>query len=198
MRSFAAISTSILFSIAAAVPAVAEGAPDLSPLNCAWTKLPTAEQTRLRDEFEVKLTDGSFTIFFGTPNAATAAETARECQLNLTPQQIDNLAVALSRRAAVEKAKAGIAAKGEKPESIQTALAKMHEGKREVIGNRLSCPGPHNMVTEWDESVKGAIRRANLRFNDGRAYSWVSLGLYASMAEEGAMRRMNGGAEACS
>jgi hypothetical protein len=53
------------------------------------------------------------------------------------------------------------------------------------------------MISEWDQSLKGAVRRANLRFKDGRAYSWVSLGAYAVMAEEGAVRRMNGNADGC-
>lgn len=197
MRGFALFSASILASIALSPLAVAEGAPDLSPLACAWGKLPDAEQSRLRDEFKVELGDGGFTLHFGAPNPNTAAETARECQLNLAPPQVEQLALALARRAAEEKARKGIAEKGEKPESIQTALGKMHEGKREMIGNKYGCPGSHTSVSEWDESVKGAVRRANLRFKDGRAYAWVSLGLYAVMAEEGAIRRMSGKADAC-
>lgn len=197
MRGFATISTSILLAIAAAAPSFAQGAPDVAALTCAWDKLPAAEQTRLRDEFQVKLLNGSFMIFFGAPNAAGAADSARDCQLTLAPPQVEQLAVALSRRAAVEKAKAGIAARGDDPALIQTALGKMHEGKREKIGDGLSCPGPHPMVKEWDESVKGAMRRANLRFNNAGTYSWISLGLYANMAEEGAMRRMNGGTASC-
>lgn len=198
MRGFALFSASILLSIALSAPAVAEGAPDLSPLACAWGKLPDSEQTRLRDEFKVDLGDGGFTLNFGTANPTATADAARECQLNLAPPQVEQLALALSRRAAEEKARKGIADKGEKPDSIQTALEKMHEGKREMIGNKYGCPGSHPSVKEWDESVKGAVRRANLRFKDGRAYAWVSLGLYAVMAEEGAIRRMSGKADACS
>lgn len=198
MRGFAAISASILFSIAAVTPAFAEGTPDLAPVACAWKNLPAAEQTRLTDEFKVELLDSSFKIFFGAPNAPSVAEAARQCQLNVAPPQLEQLGLAVARRAGVEKAKAGVAAKGEKSESIELTLGKMHEGKRVRIGDELGCPGPHSMVKEWDESVKSAIRRANLRFNDGRAYSWVSLGVYAWMAEEGATRRMNGQAEPCS
>lgn len=197
MRGITAISSSILLSIALAPIAVAEGVPDLGPLNCAWDKLPAEEQARLKEEFKVELA-GGFTLYFGEPNAAAVADAARACQLTLAPPQLEHLGLALSRRAAEEKAKKGISDKGEKPEAIQTALAKMNEGKREVIGNKFGCPGTHAGVSEWDESVRNAMRRANLRFKDGRAYAWVSLGLYAVMAEEGAIRRMNGQAEACS
>jgi len=197
MRGFALFSASILASIALSAPAVAESVPDLSPLACAWGKLPDAEQSRLRDEFKVELGDGGFTLHFGAPNPNTAVDAARECQLNLAPPQVEQLALALARRAAEEKARKGIAEKGDKADSIQTALGKMHEGKREMIGNKYGCPGSHTSVSEWDESVKGAVRRANLRFKDGRAYAWVSLGLYAVMAEEGAIRRMSGNADAC-
>jgi hypothetical protein len=197
MRGLAAISSSILVSIALSPSAVAEGVPDMAPLNCAWTKLPAEEQTRLIDEFKVELGNG-FTLHFGAPNPAQVTEAARGCGLNLAGPQLENLGLALARRAAEEKAKKGVTDKGEKAESIQTALAKMNEGKREMIGNKLGCPGPHASVGEWDESVKGAVRRANLRFKDGRAYAWVSLGLYTIMAQEGAIRRMNGQADACS
>ncbi|MCE9524284.1 MAG: hypothetical protein K8S25_17835 [Alphaproteobacteria bacterium] len=172
--------------------ASAQAAPDISPVSCTWGKLPVVEQTRLIDEFKVEVLDGSFTLHFAAANAATAAAAATACQLSASPAQAESLALALSRHAATEKAKKGIADKGESPAAIQTALEKMHEGKREVIGDALACPGPHPMVKEWDESVKGAVRRANLRFKDGRAYAWVSLGLYAFFAEEGAVRRMNG------
>ena len=107
------------------------------------------------------------------------------------------MAAGLSRRAAVEKAKKGIADKGENPAALQKAIDKMHEGKRELIGDKLACPGPHERVGEWDELVRNAVRKANLGFKDGRAYAWVSLGLYASFAQEGALRRMAGKAEPC-
>jgi hypothetical protein len=48
------------------------------------------------------------------------------------------------------------------------------------------------MVGEWDESMKATVRRSNLHFKNGRAYAWVSLGVYAIVAEEGAMRRFDG------
>lgn len=198
MRGFALFSAAILVSIALCVPAVAEGAPDATALSCAWDKLPAVEQTRLREGFEVKLLEASFVIHFGAPDSTSAAQTARDCQLNLAPAQVDHLAVALSRRAAVEKAKAGIAVRGDDPALIQGALVKMHEGKREKIGDRLSCPGPHSMIKEWDDSVRSAMRRARLRFNNSGTNAWISLGVYANMAEEGAIRRMSGKAEACS
>jgi hypothetical protein len=198
MRGFALFSASILASIALSAPAVAEDAPDLSPLACAWGKLPDAEQTRLRGEFKVELGDGGFTLHFGTATPAGTAEAARECQLTLAPPQLEHLGLALSRKAAEENARKGITDKGEKADSIQAALDKMQEGKREMIGNKYGCPGSHSSVGEWDASVKSAVRRANLRFKDGRAYAWVSLGLYAVMAEEGAIRRMSGKADACS
>lgn len=197
MRSFALFSASILVSIALSAPAIAEGAPDLSPLACAWGKLPDAEQTRLREEFKVELGDGGFTLHFGTATPSETMEAARACQLTLAAPQLEHLGLALSRHAAEEKARKGIADKGEKPDSINVALEKMHEGKREMIGNKYGCPGSHTSVSEWDESVKGAVRRANLRFKDGRAYAWVSLGLYTIMAQEGAIRRMSGKADAC-
>jgi hypothetical protein len=53
------------------------------------------------------------------------------------------------------------------------------------------------MISEWDQSPKGAVRRANLGFQDGAHVHWVSLGAYAVMAEEGAVRRMAGKAEGC-
>jgi hypothetical protein len=198
MRGIAAIPATILFSIALSAPAVAESAPDLAPLTCTWEKLSPEEQSRLRDEFKVEIKHGGFTLHFAAPTApASAGEAACACELNLTPPQLEHLAFGLARHAAAQKARKGVADRGEKPESIDVALGKMNEGKRETIGNKFACPGPHNSVDEWDNSVKGAVRRANLRFKDGRAYSWVSLGLYAVMAEEGAIRRMNGKADAC-
>ena len=188
MRGIPALIATVLFYSSAS----AQAAIDLSPVSCTWAKLPAAEQTRLSDEFKVDIKDGGFTLLFAKADAAPAAEAARTCQLSLTPPQTEALALSLARHAAVEKAKKGIADKGEDPASLQAALEKMHEGKREKIGDVLACPGPHDMVKEWDQSVKGAVRRANLRFKDGRAYSWVSLGLYAIFAEEGAVRRMNG------
>jgi hypothetical protein len=53
------------------------------------------------------------------------------------------------------------------------------------------------MVAEWDNSVRSAVRRANLRFRNAGAYSWVSLAMYAAMAEEGAVRRMTGRIGVC-
>lgn len=197
MYGYAPILTTILLAIAATSPAIAQSAVDPAAVTCAWEKLAAAEQTRLRDEFQVKLLDGGFVMHFGAPSAASAAEAAQACQVALTPPQIEQLGVVLSRRAAVEKSKAGIAARGDDPALIQGALAKMHEGKREKIGDKLSCPGPHSMVKEWDESVAGAMRRARLRFNNAGTYPWISLGVYANMAEEGAMRRLKGGTATC-
>jgi hypothetical protein len=194
MRGFATLFATLAFLSTA----TASDDAGTSPVGCAWDKLPVTEQTRLRDEFKVELREGGFTILFANLGAATAAEAARQCQLNTSPAQNENLALGLARHAAVEKAKQGIADRGEDPGALQKALAKVHEGKRETIGNRLGCPGPHDMVGEWDSSIKGAIRKANLGFKDGRAYSWVSLGLYAMMAEEGTTRRMAGMTDACS
>lgn len=196
MRGFATLSAVILLPLALAVPAAAE-APDLSPLACTWEKLPASEQTRLIDDFKVELLEGSFRLHFGMADAASSAEAARQCDLVLASAQVEHLALGLARRAAEMKARKGISGRGENPDSIQVVLGKMHEGKRETIGDRLSCPGPHAMISEWDQSLKGAVRRANLRFQDGRAYSWVSLGVYAVMAEEGAIRRMAGKADGC-
>lgn len=197
MRSFATSFVSILATIA--LPAIAHAEPpDTSGLTCAWGKLGETEQKRLIDEFEVELREGGFSIHFAKADAGSATQAAAACTLTLAPGQADHLALALSRHAAEQKAKKGIADKGEDPQALRTALGKMHEGKREVIGDALGCPGPHSMVTEWDESLKGAIRRANLRFKNGRAYAWVSLGLYAIVAQEGALRRMAGKASACS
>ena len=176
----------------------AQAAPDLSPIGCAWNKLPAAEQARLRDTFKVDLKEKGFTILFAEPDAASAAEAARQCQLDVTPVQAQHLALGLARRAGEEKARKGIADLGESTDSVQKALDKMHEGKREVIGDKLSCPGPHEMVGDWDRSLKTAVVRAHLGFQDGRAYSFVSLALYAIMAEEGTMRRMAGAPNSCS
>lgn len=197
MYGFVTIPTTILLAIAAASPAIAQSVADPAAITCAWEKLAAAEQTRLRDEFQVKLLNGSFTMFFGAPNAATTTEAAQACQVALAPPQVEQFGVVLSRRAAIEKAKTGIAARGDDPALIEGALARMHEGKRERIGDKLSCPGPHSMVKEWDESVAGAMRRARLRFNNAGTYPWISLGVYANMAEEGAMRRLKGGTAAC-
>jgi len=169
----------------------------MTGLQCAWEKLAQGEQKRLIDEFKVDLKEGGFTIHFANADAAAVTQAAAACTLNLAPGQAEHLALALSRHAAEEKAKKGIADKGEDPNALRVALGKMHERKREVMGDALGCPGPHSMTKEWDESMKGAIRRANLRFKDGRAYSWVSLGLYSIVAQEGAVRRMLGKASAC-
>ena len=194
MRAFAALILSLgFYSILSA-----HAATDLSPIGCAWDKLPAAEQTRLRDEFKVELKQGSFDIIFANPDAGPAGEAARQCELTVTPAQIEQLALGVARRAAEEKAKKGITDHGESADSVAVALGKVHEGKREVIGDALACPGPHAMVGEWDESLKNAIRKANLGFKNGRAYAFVSLALYAIMAEEGTMRRMAGTADACS
>ena len=103
MRSFALFSASILVSIALSAPAIAEGAPDLSPLACAWGKLPDAEQTRLREEFKVELGDGGFTLHFGTATPSETMEAARACQLTLAAPQLEHLGLALSRHAAEER-----------------------------------------------------------------------------------------------
>ena len=172
--------------------------PDLAPSACAWEKLPAEEQSRLRAGFKVEVGDGGFTLAFADSNSGAAADAARLCNLNLTPEQTQHFGAALSRHAATLQAAKGVADRGESPSAIQASLAKMHEGKRERIGDTLSCPGPHSMVKEWDSSVMSAVKKANLRFKNGAAYSWVSLGVYAAMAEEGAMRRTAGQAEACS
>lgn len=197
MRSFATSFIAILVTIAVFPIAHAEP-PDMTGLQCAWEKLAESEQRRLTDAFKVDLREGGFTIHFASADTGAATQAAAACALNLAPGQADHLALALSRRAAEEEAKKGISDKGEDPKALRTALGKMHQGKREVMGDALGCPGPHSMVTEWDESLKGAIRRANLRFKDGRAYAWVSLGVYAIVAQEGALRRMVGKASACS
>lgn len=171
--------------------------PNMAPAACAWEKLPPGEQTRLRENFKVDLKDDGFTITFAELDGNTAADAARQCDLNLNPAQTGHMAAALSRRAAVQQATKGIADHGENPAAVELALAKMNDGKRERIGDALSCPGPHPMVREWDSSVMSAVRRANLRFQNGGAYSWVSLALYATMAQEGALRRMAGQADAC-
>jgi hypothetical protein len=176
----------------------AQAAPDLSPIGCAWDKLPAAEQSRLIDSFKVELKDKTFTLFYAQADVASATEAAHQCQLTVSPAQAEHLALALSRRGGEERAKKGIAERGESVDSVQKALAKVHEGKREVIGNRLGCPGPHVRVIDWDESIRNAIRKANLGFNNGRAYAFVTLALYAIMGQEGAMRRMAGGGESCS
>lgn len=196
MRGFATLSAAILLPLALAVPAAAD-APDLSPLACAWDKLPASEQTHLIDDFKVELLEGSFKLHFGMADAASSAEAAHQCNLTLATAQVEHLALGLAQRAADLNARKEFSNHGENPESIQVVLGKMHEGKHETIGDRLSCPGPHAMISEWDRSLKGAVRRANLRFQDGRAYSWVLRGAYAVMAEEGAVRRMAGKAEGC-
>ncbi len=184
-------------AFAALTTATASAAPDLSPLACVWENLPPAEQERLAEGFRVDLSDGNFKLIFATPNLASAAEPMKQCQLALNAQQAEALGHGLARHAAVGKAKQGIADRGEEPESVALALAKMNEGKREAIGDTLSCPGPHAMVGDWDSSVMKAVRKARLGFQNGSAYSWVSLAMYATMAEEGAVRRMNGKAGAC-
>jgi hypothetical protein len=194
MRGLASISATLALCFTAATSVAA----DTSPIGCAWDKLPEAERQRLIDEFKVDLKDNGFTILFANHDTAKATEAANQCALSTTPAQNENLALGLSRHAALEKSIKGISSKGEDPAAIGIALDKMIEGKRERIGDKLSCPGPHERVTEWDGSIKNAIKRANVRFTDQRAYSWLSLGLYASMAEEGALRRMAGRAGACS
>ena len=179
-------------------PAAQAAAPDLSPFSCAWEKLPAAEQTRLRDGFRVDLKDKSFIIFFGDADTASATQAAQQCQQTLSGSQAEHFALGLARHAGALKAGQGVVDHGGTLDAVQNALSKMHEGKREVIGDKLACPGPHPMVVEWDESLKSAVRRANLRFENVRAYSYVSLALYALMAEEGAMRRVAGTAEPCS
>lgn len=193
MRGIATIAATVLIYSTA----FASTAAIASPVSCAWGKLPPTEQTRLRKEFKVDLRDGGFTILFANPDAAAATEAARQCELNATPPQIENLALGLARRAGIENARQGIVDKGEDPASLEKALAKVHAGKREMIGNRLSCPGPHESVGEWDASLRSSIGKARLGFQNARAYSWVSLGLYAIMAEEGAVRRMAGTAGPC-
>lgn len=196
MRSVVTSIVPVLL-IFGATAAYADAPPDLAPLNCAWEKLPVSEQTRLIDEFKVELRDKGFLLHFGKADTFNTGEAARQCQLTVENEQIEQLALGLARKAAEEKAKKGIADRGEKPESIQLALTKMHEGKRERIGDALACPGSHGMMKEWDDSVGNAVRKANLRFENTRAYSWVSLGVYAVMAQEGSVRRMAGKADAC-
>jgi hypothetical protein len=195
MRRIPTLSTAIVVSMTTLAPA--QAAPDLSPLACVWQKIPPAEQQRLEEGFKVDLSGGGFKLIFATSNQDPAAQAAPECQLTLKPAQIAALADGLSRHAAVKRARLGISDRGEKPESADLALAHMNEGKRETIGLTLSCPGPHAMVAEWDNSVKRAVRKANLQLQNQGAYSWVSLAMYAIMAEEGAARRMTADGAGC-
>jgi len=198
MHGNSTFSAIAIFAASLAAASTASAAPDLSPIACVWGKLPAAEQERLRAGFKVDLGKGSFTLSFAAADPASTLEPTQHCQLTLNAAQALGLAEGLARHAAALQAKLGISDRGEKPESVELALEKMHEGKREVIGDRLSCPGPHSMVKEWDSSVNSGIGRANLGFRNRSALPWLSLAMYAVMAEEGAARRMNGQAETCS
>lgn len=142
MRGYATTFVSFVLTIGAG-SAFAD-APDMAPLDCAWGKLAAAEQTRLHDGFKVDIKEGGFTRYFADHDAASTAEAARACQLTTTPAQTEQLALGLSRRAAVEKAKKGIIEKGEDPASLNVASDKMHKGKREMIGDKLACPARTN------------------------------------------------------
>jgi len=198
MRRNSTISAVAILAASLATSGAALAAPDLSPLACVWDKLPATEQQRLRAGFKVDLGRGSFALSFAAGDPAPAVDAMQQCQLALDTPKSQALAEGLARHAAALQAKLGISDRGEKPESVELALDKMHEDKRELIGDRLSCPGPHTMVREWDSSVSSGIGRANLQFRNRGALSWVSLGMYAVMAEEGAARRINGQAEPCS
>ena len=197
MHGNSTFSAIAILAASLATTGTASAAPDLSPIACVWDKLPAAEQQRLRAGFKVDLGKGSFTLSFAAADPAPALDATQHCQLTPNAPQALALAEGLARHAAALQAKLGISDRGEKPESVELALDKMHEGKRELIGNLLSCPGPHSMVKEWDSSVGSGIGRAKLRFQNRGALSWLSLAMYAVMAEEGAARRMNGQAEAC-
>ncbi len=197
MHRNSTFSAVAMLAASLATAETAKAAPDLSPIACVWDKLPAAEQQRLRAGFKVDLRRGSFTLSFASADPAPALDATQHCQLTLSAPQTLALAEGLARHAAALQAKLGISDRGEKPESVELALDKMHEGKRELIGDRLSCPGPHSMVKEWDTSVGNGIGRANLRFQNRGALSWLSLAMYAVMGEEGTARRMNGQADTC-
>jgi hypothetical protein len=194
------ISTFSAMAVTAAVllaTSTAHAAPDVSPLTCVWDKLPPAEQERLIAGFKVDLSNG-FELTFAPADSTPLASPIQDCHLTLSAPQVAALGEGLARHAGARQARLGISDRGEKPESVEIALDKMHQGKREIIGDRLSCPGPHSMVHDWDDAVRKGIRRANLGFRNGAAYPWVSLAMYAVMGQEGAVRRMNGKADACS
>ena len=198
MNRNSTISTVAILAASLATSGAALAAPDLSPLACVWSKLPATEQDRLRAGFKVDLGRGNFTLSFAAGDPAPAFDAMQQCQLTLDTPKSKALAEGLSRHAAALQAKLGILDRGEKPESVELALDKMHEGKRELIGDSLSCPGPHSVAREWDSSVASGIGRAKLQLRHQSAKPWVSLAMYAVMAEEGAARRMAGQTEPCS
>jgi hypothetical protein len=180
------------------VGASAEATPDLSPLACAWGQLSVEEQTQLREAFKTEDTGGDILLHYSAAPTELVHRAATACSLSYSQEQMNSLAGALGAKGAEELARWGIdKRKAIEPALIDKTVASMHEGKRVIIGDALSC-GENHISREWDNAAKRAMGRAGVRSVDGRSVALLSLAMFSVFNQEGHMRRINGEASGCS
>ena len=93
----------------------------------------------------------------------------------------------------------GVATRGVlQSDAVDRALERMHAGKRQIIGDALSCPDESTIRSEWDQSLISGMRRARFTTVDGRRVALVAIAMYSIMTQEGHMRRINGTSPSCS
>lgn len=176
----------------------AENAVDLSPVKCSWAQLSPDQQERLRNAFSVDSAGSGRVLRFVAPGSQETRTAAAACNLPYNASQLTELGYALGAKAAEEVGRMGVANRELlKPDIIDRALEKMHEGKRQIIGDFMACPGMGAIYDEWDQSLISAMRRTRIRIVDGRTVALIAIAMYSIMSEEGYMRRINGTAPPC-
>jgi hypothetical protein len=198
MRNFLAATCLLAMCVGANAETTPEATTDLSPLACAWGQLSLEEQTQLRDAFKAEDTGGDILLHYPAAPAELVQRVATACNLSYSQEQMNSFAGALGAKGAEELARLGVGnRKAIEPSMIDKTVASMHEGKRVVIGDALSC-GENHITREWDNSAKRAMGRAGVRSVDGRSVALLSLAMFSVFNQEGHMRRINGEATGCS
>lgn len=185
-----------LLLLATAGVAHAEPPPDLTPVKCTWGAFTPEQQKRLRDAFIID--NSANTYQHKRPSDEETFAAAQICKLAYSMPQITELAGALGWKAREEVSRMGITARGlVKPALIDRAVGNLDDDRRLEIGDRLACPNGYTMERSWDGSVISAIRRTGTKTMDGPSVAYIGLGVYAILAQEGHMRRINGANPSC-
>jgi hypothetical protein len=182
-----------LVLLATAGVANAQGAPDLTPVKCAWGTFTAQQQQALRNS--VVIDNSKADAIYYKHDRPTQHETARaatSCKLEYTPAQLDNLSQALGYKAREDVARLGLAARGViRAHIVDRAVGNMEDDRRAEIGNAFACPNAR-MDGAWDRSLISAIRRTGTKAVDGPSVAYVGMAMYAIMAQEGFVRRILG------
>lgn len=178
--------------------AAAQAAPDLTPVQCAWSALSPERQKSLRNSVTIDNSQSDF--IYNKHDLPLQRETeaaATSCKLNYAPTQLGELSRALGYKAREEVARMGLAARGViKAHIVDRAVGNLGDDRRVQIGDVLACPNTM-MDSAWDRSLISAIRRAGTKAVDGPSVAYVGMAMYAIMAQEGHMRRILGTNRPC-